>query len=328
MRRREFIRLLGAAGLWPLGATAQQPQRVRQVGVLMSYLESETEAQEWVRAFVQALQALGWRDGVNLKLHHRWGGAGPEVLQTNAAELAGLKLDAVLAGATPAAMALKRATQSVPVVFANVADPVGQGLVAGLAQPGGNMTGFGAFEFSIAGKWVQGLKELVPSARQFSIIVNPETAPFYRNFLPFIEKAAQQTGIVPHLAPIQKADQIRDTIEQLAKRTQGLVVLPGAQFTTNKELIVSTIARLGIPAMYSYSFWVKTGGLISYGFDANDMFRRAANYIDRILKGARAQELPVQLPTQFQLAINLKTAKALGLTVPPTLLFRADEVIE
>jgi ABC-type uncharacterized transport system substrate-binding protein len=287
MRRREFIKLLGGAGLWPLAATAQQPQRVRQVGVLMSYLESEAEAQEWVRVFVRALDALGWRDGINLKLHYRWRGGGPEDLQANAAELAGLGLDAMLAGATLAAIALKRATQSVPIVFANVADPVGQSFVASLAHPGGNMTGFGAFEFSIGGKWIQGLKELVPSARHFGVIVNPETAPFYRNFLPFIENAAQQAGIVAYLAPIENVDQIVNTVEQLAKQTQGLVVLPGAQFTTNKELIVSTIARLGKPAMYSYTFWVRAGGLTSYGFDVNDMFQRAANYIDVILKGAR-----------------------------------------
>jgi ABC-type uncharacterized transport system substrate-binding protein len=328
MRRREFIAILGGVGLWPSRATAQQPQRVRQVGVLMPYLESDAEAQGWVRVFVRALDSLGWRDGVNLKLHYRWRGAGPEMLRANAAELAGMGLDAVLAGATPAAIALKRATQSVPVVFANVADPVGQGFVASLAQPGGNMTGFGAFEFSIAGKWVQGLKELVPSAKKFGVIVNPETAPFYRYFLPFIEQAAQQAGIVADLTPIENVDQIANTIEQLAKQTHGLIVLPGAQFTTNKELVVRTIARLGVPAMYSYTFWVTTGGLISYGFDPKDMFRRAANYIDLILKGTRVRELPVQQPTQFQLAINLKAARALGITVPNTLLAYADEVIE
>lgn len=234
----------------------------------------------------------------------------------------------MLAGATPAAIALKRATQSVPIVFANVADPVGQGFVASLAQPGGNVTGFGAFEFSIGAKWVQGLKELVPSARHFGVIVNPETAPFYRNFLPFIEEAARQAGIVPHLTRIESADQLVNTIEEIAKQTEGLIALPGAQFTTNKELIVSTIARLGIPAMYSYTFWVTAGGLIAYGFDVNDMFQRAANYIDVILKGARVQELPVQHPTQFQLAINLKTARALGITVSNILLASADVVIE
>jgi putative ABC transport system substrate-binding protein len=322
------MKLLGGVSLWPLGATAQQPQQVRQVGVLMSYLESETEAQDWVRVFVQALEARGWRDGANLKLHYRWRGADPKVLRANAAELAGLGLDAILAGATPAAVALKRATQSVPVVFANVADPVGQSLVASLREPGSNMTGFGAFEFSIAGKWVDGLKELVPSARQFGVIVNPETAPFYRNFLPFVEEAAQRVGVAPRLIPIEKADQIVNAIEQLAKQEQGVVVFPGAQFTTNKELIVRTIARLNIPAMYSYTFWVTAGGLISYGFDPKDMFRRAAGYIDVILKGTKVQDLPVQHPTQFQLAINLKTARALGITVPETLLARADEVIE
>jgi putative ABC transport system substrate-binding protein len=258
MKRREFIRLLGGVGLSPLGAIAQQSQRIRQVGVLMSYLENDAEALEWLRVFVQALEALGWREGVNLKLHYRWRGAGPEVLRANAAELAGAGLDAVLAGATPAAIALKEVTQS----------------------------------------------ELVPSAKQFGVIVNPQTAPFYRNFLPFIDKAAQRAGIVPHLTPIEKVDQIVNTIEELAKQTQGLVVLPGAQFTANRELIIRTINRLSIPAMYSYTFWVRAGGLISYGFDVNDMFQRAANYVDVILKGTRVQELPVQHPTKFQLAIN------------------------
>jgi putative ABC transport system substrate-binding protein len=190
------------------------------------------------------------------------------------------------------------------------------------------MTGFGAFEFSIAGKWVQGLKHLIPSAKQFGVIVNPETAPFYRNFLPFIQKAAEEVGVVPHLTQIDTVDQIVGTIEQLARETQGLLVLPGAQFTNNKELILSTVGRLGMPAMYSYTFWVKSGGLISYGFDINDMYRRAASYMNLILNGARVQDLPVQYPTQFQLAINLKTARDLSITVPSSLLASADEVIE
>ena len=328
MKRREVVALLGGTVLWPFNATAQQPKRIRQVGVLMSYLEDEAEAQEWVRVFIGALGDLGWRDAVNLKLHYRWRGADPNALQANATELAGMGLDAVLVGATPAAIALKRVTQSVPVVFANVADPVGQGLVISLAQPGGNMTGFGAFEFSIAGKWVQGLKHLIPSAKQFGVVVNPETAPFYRNFLPFIQKAAEEVGVVPHLTQIDTVDQIVGTIEQLARETQGLLVLPGAQFTNNKELILSTVGRLGMPAMYSYTFWVKSGGLISYGFDINDMYRRAASYMNLILKGARVQDLPVQYPTQFQLAINLKTARDLSITVPSSLLASADEVIE
>ena len=328
MKRREVVALIGRTVFWPFNATAQQPKRIRQVGVLMSYLEDEAEAQEWVRVFIGALEDLGWRDAVNLKLHYRWRGADPNALQANATELAGMGLDAVLVGATPAAIALKRVTQSVPVVFANVADPVGQGLVISLAQPGGNMTGFGAFEFSIAGKWVQGLKHLIPSAKQFGVVVNPETAPFYGNFLPFIQKAAEEVGVVPHLTQIDTVDQIVGTIEQLARETQGLVVLPGAQFTTNKELILSTVGRLGMPAMYSYTFWVKSGGLISYGFDINDMYRRAASYMNLILKGARVQDLPVQYPTQFQLAINLKTARDLSITVPSSLLASADEVIE
>jgi putative ABC transport system substrate-binding protein len=285
MRRRHFIKLIGGTALCPIRATAQQTERVRQIGVLMSYPEREPEAQNWTRTFVQALEARGWRDGDSLKLHYRWRVSNSESLQTGASELAALGLDAILAGATPAAVALKKATQSIPVIFANVADPVEQGLVASLTRPGGNITGFAAFEFSIAGKWVQGLKDLVPSTKQIGIILNAETAPFYRRFLPFLDVAAQRLEIVTHLVPIENVDQIPDAIERLAKQTQGLIVFPGAQFTANKDVIIRTTARLSIPAMYCYTFWVTAGGLISYGFDPNDMFRRAATYVDNILKG-------------------------------------------
>jgi putative tryptophan/tyrosine transport system substrate-binding protein len=329
MRRRAFISLLGAAAAWPLPARAQQRERVRRIGVLMSYVESDSEAQRQGRAFSQTLKDLGWTDGSNVTLDYRWPGSAPARLRTHAAELVHLKPDVLLAGATPAATALKNETGSIPIVFANVADPVGQGFVASLGQPGGNMSGLGAFEFSIAGKWVQGLKELVPSAAKIGVIVNPETAPFYGMFLPFIDSAARVVGIQSNITAIHDAAHIAETIDKLASESNAaLIVLPGAQFTTARELIIAAAGRSRLPTMYPYTYWVRSGGLISYGFDAQDMYRRAASYVDRILKGAIVRELPVQHPITFELAINLKTAKALGLEVPPTLLARADEVIE
>jgi len=330
LHRRDFITLLGgAAATLPLAAHAQRGERVRRIGVLMSYVESDSEAQQQARAFSQPLEALGWTDGSNITVDYRWRGPSPAQLEAPAVELVQLNPDVLLAGATPAAIALKNATRSIPIVFANVADPVGQGFVASLGQPSGNMSGFGAFEFSIAGKWVQGLKEFVPAATEIGVIVNPETAPFYGKFLPFIDTAARLAGIKPNIATVHDPAQIAGTIDKLARESNaGLIVLPGAQFTTAKELIIATAARLRLPAMYPYTYWVKSGGLISYGFDAQDMYRRAASYVDRILRGTRVQELPVQNPVNFELVINLKTATALGLTVPPTLLARADEVIE
>ena len=328
MRRRDVIELVGGAAAWPLAARAQT-KWMQRIGVLMSYVESDGEAQQQARAFSQSLGALGWADRLNITLDYRWRGPPPGQLQGPAVELVQLNPDVLLAGATPAATALKNATQSIPIVFANVADPVGQGFVASLGQPNGNMSGFGAFEFSIAGKWVQGLKEFVPAATEIGVIVNPETAPFYAKFLPFVDTAARLAGVKPNITAIHDPAQIAGTIDKLAKESNaGLIVLPGAQFTTAKELIIATAARLRLPAMYPYTYWVKDGGLMSYGFDAQDMYRRAASYVDRILKGARVQELPVQHPVNFELAINLKTAKALGLTVPQTLLTAADEVIE
>jgi putative ABC transport system substrate-binding protein len=330
VRRREFITVVGGvAAAWPLTARAQQREQMRRIGVLMSYVESDSEAQRQVRAFSQTLEDLGWTDGSNVTLDYRWAGSAPDQLRTHAAELVHLKPNVLLAGATPAAMALKNETRAIPIVFANVADPVGQGFVASLGQPDGNMSGVGAFEFSIAGKWVQGLKEFVPSAAKIGVIVNPETAPFYGMFLPFIDNAARVAGIQSNLAAIHDAANIAETIDKLARESNaGLIVLPGAQFTSARGLIIAAAARLRLPTMYPYTYWVRSGGLISYGFDAQDMYRHAASYVDRILKGATVRELPVQNPVTFELAINLKTAKALGLEVPPTLLARADEVIE
>ncbi len=252
MRRREFITLIGGAAAWPLAVRAQRGERVRRIGVLMSYIESDSEAQQQARAFSQSLEALGWTDGSNIALDYRWRGPSPAQLQAPAVELVQLNPDVLLAGATPAAMALKNATRSIPIVFANVADPVGQGFVASLGQPSGNMSGFGAFEFSIAGKWVQGLKEFVPAATEIGVIVNPETAPFYGKFLPFIDTGARLAGIKPNITAVHDPAQIAGTIDKLARESNaGLIVLPGAQFTTAKELIIATAARLRLPATSS-----------------------------------------------------------------------------
>jgi putative tryptophan/tyrosine transport system substrate-binding protein len=330
MKRREFITLLGGAmAVWPLAARAQQPEQMRRIGVLMSYVEGDNEAQKWIETFRQSLAEFGWKDGLNITLDYRWPGPTAERLQIDATELVRLSPDVLLAGATVAVIALKNETHSIPIVFANVADPVGQGFVASLSQPGGNISGFGAFEFSIAGKWVQTIKDIVPSATQIGVIANPETAPFYGLFLPFIDAAARLIAVKTNVTVIHNADDIAGAIDKLARESNaGLIVLPAARFTTARDVIIRTAERLRLPTVYPYSFYAKGGGLISYGFDVRDMYRGAASYIDRVLKGARVGELPVQNPVNFELVINLKTANALGLEMPPKLLALADEVIE
>jgi putative tryptophan/tyrosine transport system substrate-binding protein len=329
VRRRDFITLLGGAAAWPLAARAQQAERMRRIGVLMSYLESDSEAQQQAKAFSQSLHGLGWTDGLNVTLDYRWPGSNPDRLRAHAVELVHLNPDVLLAGATPAAIALKRETQSIPIVFANVLDPVGQRLVTDLARPGGNISGFGGFEFSIAGKWVQTIKDIVPSATQIGVIFNPETAPSYGLFLPFIDTAARFAGIETNVVPIHEVADITGTIGELVKQMNaGLVVLPAARFTGAREVIIATTARVRLPTVYPYGYYARSGGLISYGFDARDMYRRSASYVHRILRGTSIGDLPVQHPVRFELVINLKTAKELGLEVPPTLLARADEVIE
>jgi putative ABC transport system substrate-binding protein len=329
VRRRTFITLLGsAAAAWPLAARAQQGERMRRIGVLMSYVESDSEAQQWTKAFSQSLQQFGWVEGRNIRLDYRWPGPTTDRLKIDAGELVRSSPDLLVAGATPAVVVLKNETGSIPIVFVNVADPVGQGLVGSLSQPTSNITGFGAFEFSVAGKWVQAIKDIVPSATEIGVIVNPETAPFYRLFLPFIDSAAGSLGVKPNITTIQESDDIAGTIDKLASSNAALIVLPAARFTTARERIIATVARLRLPAVYPYSYYARSGGLISYGFDVGDMYRRAASYVDRLLKGTRVSELPVQNPAKFELVINLKTAKALGLQIPDKLIALADEVIE
>jgi putative ABC transport system substrate-binding protein len=330
MQRREFITLIsGAAVAWPLVARAQQPERMRRVGVLVPYVESDINAQQWMKAFGESLQELGWSVGRNIQLDYRWVGPSPDRLRGDAEELVRLSPDVLFAGATPALIALQHATRSIPIVFANVADPVGQGLIASFARPGGNTTGFGAFDFSMAGKWVQVLKEIAPSVTRIGVIFNLETGPFYVSFLPFVETASRQLEVKPVATAIHDSDRIPQTLEKLAEEPNtGVIVLPSALFTNAREVIITTVARLRLPTVYPFSFFAKSGGLLSYGFAVGDIYRRAAVYVDSILRGTKASDLPAQQPTKFELVVNLKTAKALGLTVPYPLLARADEVIE
>jgi putative tryptophan/tyrosine transport system substrate-binding protein len=330
MKRRDFIALIGGGTVaWPLAVRAQQTERMRRVSVLMPYLESNTNAQQWTKAFGDSLQEFGWISGRNIQLDFRWAGPNPDRLRADAAEMVRLGPDVLVATATPSVEALQHETRSIPIVFANVADPVGQGVIASFAKPGGNTTGFGAFEFSIAGKWVQAIKEIAPSVIQIGVIFNPETAPYYGSFLPFVETASRELGVKQIVMPIHDSNRIASTLEQLAKEpSTGLIVIPAALFTNASEVLIATAARLRLPTVYPYSFFAQRGGLVSYGFDVRDMFQRAATYVDRILKGAKPADLPAQQPTKFELVVNLKTARAIGLTVPPSLLARADKVIE
>ena len=295
----------------------------------MSYTESDVSAQKWAKAFDDSLQELGWNNGRNIQLDYRWAGPNPDRLRGDAEELVRLNPDVLLAGATPAVIALQHATRSIPIVFANVADPVGQGMIASFARPGGNTTGFGGFDFSIAGKWVQTIKEIAPTVAQIGVIFNPETGPYNESMLPFVETASSPLSVKPIPTVIHDSERIAQTLEKLAEEPNtGLIVLPAAMFSTYREIIITTAARLRLPTVYPFSFFAQSGGLLSYGFDVRDLYVRAAGYVDRILHGAKVSDLPAQRPTKFELVVNLKTAKALGLKISESFLQRADEVIE
>jgi putative ABC transport system substrate-binding protein len=256
MKRREFISFLGGAAAWPIAAQAQQREQMRRAGVLMSYVESDTGAQKWAKAFDDSLQELGWNNGRNIKLDYRWGGPNPDGLRGDAEDLVRLSPDVLLAGATPAVIALQHATGSIPIVFANVADPVGQGFIASFARPGGNTTGFGGFDFSIAGKWVQIIKEIAPAVARIGVIFNRETGPYNESMLPFIETASGPLSVKPIPTAIHDSESIAQTLEKLAEEPNtGLIVLPAAMFTTYRDIIITTAARLRIPTVYPFSFF-------------------------------------------------------------------------
>jgi len=327
IRRREFIIFLGAAAAaWPRAARAQQPDRVRRVGVLMG-IADDFEGQARISVFRQALQALGWSEGRNIQFIYRWSGGDVAHARQFAKELLALRSDVILTNSTPATVAVRDITRTTPTIFVQVSDPVGAGVVESLARPGGNLTGFTNFDLSTAGKWLELLKRLAPNITRVAYLFNPNTAPLL--YAKAVETAAPLLSVKSIPAAVHNAVEIERALEQVAREPDSaLLVLPDLFNATNRQSIIALAARHRLPTVYPFRYFVTSGGLMSYGTELLDTYRRAAFYVDRILKGERPSDLPVQQPTKFELVINLSTANALGITVPPTLLARADEVIE
>jgi ABC-type uncharacterized transport system substrate-binding protein len=329
MRRRDFIAGLGSAAAWPLAARAQQAgERVRRIGVLMPFDENDPEEKRRYSAFTQALSDLGWADGRNVRTDLRWGSDDTNRVRALAQELVGLQPDMIITGSTPATVALQRETRTIPIVFANVADPVASGIVERLDRPSGNITGFAAFEASLAGKWLELLSEIAPGLKRAAIIFDPDSSPASA-YMPSFETAARSLKIELIIAPVHGKEEIERAIGDLGGEPGGGLVVMGGVFTSPfRAPTILAAARNNIPAVSRPSEFARDGGLLSYGADTVDLWRRAATYVDRILRGAKPAELPIELPTKFEMIVNLKTAKALGLTVPQSILLRADEVIE
>jgi putative ABC transport system substrate-binding protein len=328
MKRREFITLLAGTAVWPAAAHAQQPGGGRRIGVLMPYTQADPEDRARVAALQEGLKQLGWIEGQNIRAEYRWYGGDADRARVLAKELVELQPELILAGATPGAVALRQETRTIPIVFVPVTDPVGQGLVEGLARPGGNATGLSLFEFSVGTKLLEALNQMAPRVARVAVLYNPETAVF-RPYLESIGAAAAAFRLQMTPAPVHGAAEIEAAMATLGREPGGgLLCLPDTFLNVHRELIVALAARHRLPAVYAFRFFAVDGGLMSYGVDLVDLYRRAASYIDRILKGGKPAEMPVQSPDKYELVINLKTAKALDLTVPQTLLYRADEVIE
>jgi putative tryptophan/tyrosine transport system substrate-binding protein len=330
MRRHEFITLVGGAVVsWPITSHAQQPDKTRLIGVLISLPESDPAAQSEVAAFRGGLAKLGWTEGSNLRIELRWGAGDADRERTFAKELVDLRPDVILAHGTVVTGALARETRTIPIVFVNVADPIGSGFAANLAHPGGNVTGFTVETSEQGGKWVQLLKEIAPHTVRVALLLNPATGPPLQFFMPSIQAAASSFAVQASVTPVHAKDEIEGVIAAQARNPgSGLIVMTDPFNTTNRELIIALAARYGVPAIYSNRFFPDSGGLMAYGGDFAEQFRQAAGYIDRILKGEKPADLPIQTPTKFELIINLKTAKALGFDVSLQLQQRADEVIE
>lgn len=329
VERRTLIGgLMGGLLALPFAARAQQDARTRRIGILMGTAESDPEAQARVAAFRRGLQDLKWVEGRNIRIDLRWGTGDAIRVKAYAAELASLAPDVILATNTPTVRALQQATRAIPTVFVGLADPVGDGAVTSLSKPDANITGFSSFDTSIAGKWLQLLKEISPNTVRVAVIFNPDTAP-HSLFMPALEAAAPSVGLKLIRAIVRDAAAIENAIGTLQREPgAGLVVMPDIFVTGHRELVIALAVRNRVPTIYPFRYWVAQGGLLAYGPDIVDQFRRVATYVDRILHGAKPADLPVQAATKFELAINLKTAKAVGLTIPQSLLVRADEVIE
>jgi putative tryptophan/tyrosine transport system substrate-binding protein len=329
MRRRRFFAARGGAAVWPVGAHAREAERVPRVGVLIGFPENDPLTQAMVTAFTRALGGLGWIEGKNIRIDRRFAAGNPSLFTSYAAELVSLSPNAILASSSPAVAALQQQTSTIPIVFVLVVDPVGQGFVQSLARPGGNITGFSQYDATLMGKWLQLLKEIAPGVTRVAVIFNPDTAPFAPLFNREIEAAAPSFGMTVTLDPVHDEAGIEGATAALAREPGGgLIDLPESFSVTHRDLIIAAAARHGLPLMGATEVFPRAGGLMSYWFDTVDVHAQAASYIDRILKGASPADLPVQRPTKFSLVINLRTAKTLGLTVPPSMLDLADEVIE
>jgi putative ABC transport system substrate-binding protein len=330
MRRREFITLLGGAAAWPLAARAQQADAMRRIGVLMPGDEDDPEQKALLSAFTQALAGSGWVDGRNIRMDVRWARDDINRMRARAKELVDLQPAVILSNTTPATAAFQRETRTIPIVFVNASDPVGSGFVAGLSHPGGNITGFIHNEDTWGGKLLELLTEIAPGVRRVAATFNPDTAPYVRsNYLPSFEAAARSLKVEPITAPVRDDAEIETVITSLGREPGGgLVGMSDTFVTDHRATIILLAAKNKIPTVYHNPVWPRDGGLLSYGANNQDIQRRAAAYVDRILHGEKPADLPVQLPVKYEMILNLKTAKALGLTVPQSLLLRADEVIE
>jgi len=327
--RRELLAALGGAALWPLAARAQQPERMRRIDVLMAYAESDPEGQALVEAFREGLQKLGWTESRNIRIDTHWATDDVELMQRFAREIVELRPDLILTQNTPTTAAMLQQTRSIPIIFATASDPVGSGFVASFARPGGNVTGFIDMEASLAGKWLGLLKEIAPRVARVAFLFNPATAPFAEFYLNPFKAAAPSFAVEAIAAPVHDTSSLESVIAaQAGEPSGGLIVMPETFLNVHRAEITSLAARYRLPTVYPWRFYTKLGGLLSYGIDLPDNYRRAAINADRILKGAKPNELPVQAPVKLVLVINLKTARALGLTVPDKLLVAADEVIE
>jgi putative ABC transport system substrate-binding protein len=328
MERRQFLSLVSSAWISPLAAHAQQASQVRRLGAVLALSEQDAEVQARIAAFRKELERLGWREGRNLRVEYRWAGADPELARAYAAELVAQKPDVIFAAPTSMAAVVKRETRSIPIVFAQVADPVAAGLVNSFPHPGGNITGFSHFELGIGGKWLEFLKEIAANVTRVAVLYDPTNAAS-TGYLPSIETAARAFALDIIPSPVRDNMEIERAVEALARQPGGgLILIPGPLIGASHRLIISLANRHRLPSIFSFSYYPTDGGLASYGVDLVDLYRHAAGYIDRILRGDRPADLPVQGPTKYELVINAKVAQALGLTVPPTLAARADEVIE
>jgi putative ABC transport system substrate-binding protein len=329
MRRRKFIAFVCGAIAWPLATRGQQPDRVRRVGVLISGLaEDDPETRARITTFEQELSKSGWITGQNIRLDYRYGRGDPKRIRDSVADLVATPPDVILAGSSVALIALQQATRTVPIVFVQVVDPVGSGFVTSLAKPGGNITGFANYDYEIGGKWLETLKEIAPRIRRVAILRDPSLTQSVGQ-LGAIQASAQSVGVTVSPVGVREPGEIEQAINTFGREPNGgLIVVASSAIAVNRKLIIALAAAQHLPAIYPYRYYCESGGLVSYGVDPIDLWRRGASYVDRILHGERPADLPVQAPTKLQLVINLKTAKALDLSVPAALLARADEVIE